>query len=141
MTSHRDSDKNGLRRKVPLKRTPFVRKTPIARKKSLEGAGRIRQRSAKLAKLYRNERVPLVVRILAERQLCEVGPRLRAVMPDYRDCTLVSTCVHEMRKCSQSSRARLDEENCLASCYPCNSAIEDHPIAAHEAGVVRRAGE
>lgn len=92
----------------------------------------LRPRSKKTAKVYRDERVPLVVEILEERPWCEI--RFDA------NCTGRSTCVHEKRKRSQGG-SLLDRVNLMASCANCNSAVEDNPVEAHDRGFVIRRGD
>lgn len=92
-----------------MKRTPLTRKT------------RLKPRSSKRAKVYREERVPLVARLLAERPRCE---RCRVEK---------SVDVHELK-----SRARggsiLDEANLACLCRPCHSWVTTNPRAAEEEG-------
>lgn len=47
---------------------------------------------------------------------------------------------HERRKCS-SGGSRLNRDNFVAACQPCNSLIEEWPIEAHAAGLVVREGD
>lgn len=89
-------------------------------------------RSAKTITHYRTERVPFVVEMLEEFPFCQLR---------FDDnCTVVATCVHELRKKSQGG-SDTDRANCKTSCGYCNGAVEDHPTEAHERGFVLWAGE
>jgi hypothetical protein len=92
----------------------------------------LRPRSKKREVLYRTQRRPLVAEILEERPTCEIR--------FDENCTGRATCLHEKRKRSQGG-SLLDRANLMASCAYCNSAVEDHPIEAHERGFVIRRGD
>lgn len=112
-----------LRRKTPLaQREPLKRaREPLKRSEQLERNSGLKPRSDKMAKIYREERVPLVARLLEERPYCEA--KIRDV------CTRYSQDIHEV-----VSRARggsiTDEANCRAVCRPCHTFITDHPAIA-----------
>lgn len=93
---------------------------------------RLPMRSAKMSTHYRTERVPFVVEMLEEFPFCQLR--------FDENCTIVATCVHELRKKSQGG-SDTDRANCKTSCAYCNGAVEDHPIEAHERGFVLWAGE
>lgn len=84
----------------------------------------IRRRSKKRAKLYREERVPLVIELLAQIDHCE-----RCLQRPPVD-------VHELK-----SRARggsiLDESNLVALCRQCHDWITTHPKQATDQGWLR----
>jgi len=110
-----------------MRRAPLRRVTGLSR-----STARIRSRSRKLAKVYREVRVPLVRRLLAERPRCEA--RFSLI------CTGRSTAIHE-----RLSRARggsiTDEANCLAVCFECHSRIHSNIAEATRRGFLRgRAG-
>ena len=81
----------------------------------------MRHRSAKRAKLYRDERVPLVVNLLIERPVCE-----RCKASGSQD-------IHELK-----SRARggsiIDVNNLVALCRACHNWITTHPAEATAEG-------
>ena len=81
----------------------------------------IRQRSKKRAKLYREERVPLVEKFMAEHPLCQ------------RCLSARSTDPHE-----PLTRARggsiTDENNLVALCAACHLHIHLHPKESEEQG-------
>ena len=92
----------------------------------------MRPRSRKLAKVYREVRVPLVRRLLAERPACET--RLSLI------CTGRSTACHE-----KLTRARggsiTDPANILCVCADCHDAIHRNIAEATRRGFLRgRAG-
>lgn len=100
----------------------------------------MRRRSARRARFYRTERVPLVAEMLTESPWCELGERIVVVAPGWRSCGRFAIGLHEVRKRSAGG-SLVDRDNLLRCCGPCNSWVEDHPRLAHEAGLVRRAGE
>ena len=81
----------------------------------------IRSRSKKMAKIYAEQRVPLVKKLLDERTLCQRCQQKR------------SQDVHEIK-----SRARggsiLDERNLACLCRPCHNWVTSHPQEAHDEG-------
>jgi hypothetical protein len=67
-----------LQRRAPMKRTPFTRMPPAAEPRHA-GPGRglarragLKARSAKTAKVYRDDRGPLVAGLLAAHPWCEI---------------------------------------------------------------------
>lgn len=81
----------------------------------------MKRRSDKRARLYREQRVPLVRALLAERPICERCHRA------------ASTDVHEIK-----SRARggsiTDPDNLACLCRACHDWITTHPADAQAAG-------
>lgn len=104
-------ESGGLRRSAPLKRSSGLRR-----------------RSAKTARLYREQRVPLVRELLGDGVPCE------------RCLSAVATDVHEIK-----SRARggpiTDRENLAALCRPCHSWVTEHPADAHAEGWLKHGWE
>lgn len=117
-----------LQRRTPLKSTGELKRTPL------------KPRSKKTAEVYRKERVPLTKEMLAENPYCEMRDRIRSVQPDYSDCWRLSIGLHEIVKRSAGGSIT-DRDNVLRCCGPCNSFVEDHPVLARKAGLVRRRGE
>lgn len=104
---------------------------------------RIAHRSKKMSKLYAEKRVPLVRHMLGgpdDFKACELGPKIIGVLPSYDDCGKKAVCLHELQKRSQGGSIT-DINNVMRSCAPCNVWVEDHPLLAHKAGLVRRAGD
>jgi len=105
-----------------MKRTPLRRVTGLSRSTAL------RPRSRKAAALYRDIRVPLVRRLLAERPRCEA--RFSVI------CTGRSTACHE-----KLTRARggsiTDEANIICVCQPCHDAIHRNIAEATRRGFLR----
>jgi 5-methylcytosine-specific restriction endonuclease McrA len=93
----------------------LTRRTPLAR------AGRLRARSKRRARLYRQERVPLVAELLADQPPCE------------RCHQAWATDVHEIK-----SRARggsiLDVANLALLCRTCHEWVTTNPTAARAEG-------
>ena len=81
----------------------------------------IRKRSQKMTKLYKDQRVPLVKRLLSENPTCQKCFSAR------------SQDVHEVK-----SRARggsiTDIKNLRCLCRPCHNWITSHPEEAHAQG-------
>lgn len=100
----------------------------------------LKPRSAKMAKVYRTERIPLVEQWLSESQICEVGPKIRAVKPEYQKCLGEADCLHELKKRSAGGSIT-DPDNLIRSCWVCNQEVEDWPDIAWQAGLVVRFGE
>ena len=110
-----------------MKRTALRRVTGLSRSTT-----RIRPRSRKTAALYREVRVPLVRRLLAERPRCEIRWDER--------CRGRSESVHEVIKRSHGGaivpgpKAEAQGQRFVAACIPCNGAVEDHPAEARRRG-------
>lgn len=108
----------------------------------------IKARSAKRARLMRNERVPLVKEMLASRPLCALYVEMEhaphaTTGPTYKACLGYADCIHERRKRGQGG-SMLNRDNLRPLCSPCNNAIEsDADIArfAHEVGLVVKRGD
>jgi hypothetical protein len=96
-----------------VKRTPLVRRTPL------------RPRSVKMQRLYRQERVPLVVEMLLADglQRCEFP----------RGCHRVATTLHELLGRAQGGSIT-DRDNIRRSCIPHNTWAEDNPTEAESIG-------
>lgn len=88
----------------------------------------LRHRSKRTARVYRNERIPLVIATLEAFPLCQ------------RCTTSRSTEVHEIK-----SRARggsiLDPDNLAALCHNCHAWVTTHPADAHAEGWLRHSWE
>lgn len=84
----------------------------------------LRRRSKKTAKVYREQRIPLVIELLQDSPLCE------------RCLKATATDVHELK-----SRARggsiLDRDNLAVLCRPCHSWVTTHPKEATDEGWLR----
>jgi 5-methylcytosine-specific restriction endonuclease McrA len=95
---------------------------------TLERKTPLRARSRRTAKTYRDERRPLVARLLEQRPKCERCESAR------------STEVHELL-----SRARggsiTDEKNCVALCHECHSWITTNPAEATADGWLKHSWE
>ena len=88
----------------------------------------IRRRSAKTSKLYREQRIPIVKKLLEGDPPCQRCKQARA------------TDVHEIK-----SRARggsiTDLNNLAVLCRPCHSWITTNPKAATEQGWLKHSWE
>lgn len=115
-----------------MKRTPLKRKTPLKSKtglksnSTLKSGGRLRHRSKKTEKLYREERIPFVQKILSERPICELCNKAESVD------------VHEIASRGRTGGVRSDEwlkEECvLGLCRKCHTFITNNPLWAEENG-------
>lgn len=96
----------------------------MRRSRPLERRTRLRPRSEKRARLYREARVPLVRELLAARPICE------------RCHAAPSSDVHEIQ-----TRARggslLDPDNLACLCRPCHAWVTAEPKAATAEGWLR----
>src|SRR5687767_4128374 len=108
----------------------------------------LRNRSAKREQLMRNERVPLVKRMLEDSPPCALGiaatssPSVAAARL-IADCEGRADCVHERRRRSQGG-SLTKRVNLATLCSPCNNLIEsDADVAAfaHRVGLVVRRGD
>src|SRR3989304_5465439 len=110
-----------------MRRTALRRVTGLARSTTP-----IRKRSRKMAALYREARVPLVRRLLAERPACEIAWDA--------NCRGGSGAVHEGIKRAHGGaigpgpKADAQGQRFVAACLPCNGAVEDHPAEARRRG-------
>lgn len=88
--------------------------------------GAIKQRSSKTSKVYRDERVPLVERLLLERCLCQCCWKARPVD------------VHEILSRGRSGGVKgtlwIFEPNLLCLCRKCHRWITDNPADAEATG-------
>lgn len=122
-----------LPRRAPLERKTPLRRSGPALPRSPQGMsrGKLRFRSEKTARLYAEERVPLVQRLLEERPVCEAH---------LEGCAGRSTEIHEVKTRGRGGSI-LDPDNCRALCHPCHSWVTDHPAEAHELGLVAHSWE
>jgi hypothetical protein len=127
----------GIKRTSGIKRTPFARKPPAAEPRhAVPGRGlarrtRLKARSAKTAKIYRDKRVPLVQDILAVRRLCEIRWD--------ENCGVRSEGLHEILSRGRGGSIT-DEPNVLAACHYCNGAVSDNPAEAEARGFLLPSG-
>lgn len=108
----------------------------MKRSKPLRRTGKLRQRSKKRSAYYRETRVPLVKKILADRPHCEAGERI-CPQDERHQCQLYSCDVHEIVRRSQGGSLE-DEGNLLAVCRLCHDWIGAHPKKATEMGLSAR---
>lgn len=112
-----------------MKRTPLRSVTPLRRFTVLQGGGGLerrtplRARSAKTAKVYRLERVPLVRTMLAGQPLC---------LLNLPGCTGLADTVHELLPRGRGGSIT-DPDNCVAACRSCNSGASNEHIAEAQA--------
>lgn len=99
-----------------------MKRTPLNRKR------RLAPRSAKRARLYRTQRVPLVASLLDERPVCE---RCNAAR---------STEVHELLSRGRGGSIT-DPTNCVALCHDCHALITREPAQALAEGWLRNSWE
>jgi len=113
------------------------RSAPLRRSTPLRSTTPLRPRSKRVAKLYREQRVPLVRRLLAERPRCEavnVAPG-----PCFGELT-----VHESIRRSQSgsivqdAKAEAQGQTFHVLCVGHHGYVTDHPSWAVEHGFTQR---
>lgn len=137
-----------LQRRTPMKRAPFARKPaegrhaarskPLARGTSvlkrtgeLARTAGLKARSPKMAKVYRDERVPLTVATLAERRWCEI--RWDA------NCTRLADALHELLPRGRGGSIT-EKANTIPACNYCNGAVSDNPAEAEVRGFLLKSG-
>ena len=118
--------RTAIKRRTPLKRKTRIRTQPPTRQQAVRNST-LRPRSKRTAAIYRNERVPLVRRLLEERPWCEAQLEM---------CTGRSRDAHELLARSALGSIT-DEENILMVCGECHRWITDHPGKAKELGLSR----
>lgn len=109
-----------------MKRSSLPRGGSLRRVTPLRSGGRLPFRSKKTAKVYREQRVPLVQQLAAEAGICPVI-----------GCTNAADSPHE-----PLTRARggsiTDPDNVVMVCWPHNQEISaDEPQWAYEQGLLR----
>lgn len=128
--------KTGLSRKAPLKGASELKRTELAR-----GTTRMKPRSDKTAKKYREERIPFVKRILAERPLCQACPVYAALEEGVGFVHRPSVDVHEILSRGRSGGvhgdAWLDDANVLSLCRICHDRIGRNVAEAERLGLLR----
>lgn len=92
---------------------------------------RLRSRSAKTARVYEQERRPLVAGMLTERPWCEIRWDSR--------CQGRSVDVHEILSRGRGGSIT-DEANCVTGCRYCHDQIDDHPQEAEDRGFLAPSG-
>jgi hypothetical protein len=110
---------------MTLRRSPLKRSAPLSRSSSLSRTGRLRPRSAKRAKWQREERIPFVEQILAERPWCEIAWD--------EGCTGRATDVDEIRLRSAGGSAT-DPANTQTACRHCHRLTHRGPEEAERRG-------
>jgi hypothetical protein len=129
--------RSSMKRGKPLSRSSSIKRSakPIARKK------RITPRSKKRAKVYRDIRVPFVVRVLRERPRCEAGPMIAMVVRDWL-CFRIATNVHEILPRGRGgSIADLADDEVVACCDRCGSALHTLPVESYALGLLNEGHE
>lgn len=143
-----------------MKRSPLKRRTPLQRSR-LDAGGNLPRRDDGASKSGSQKAWPRTVEKAArpegvsgrkplarESKKRQAEQRLRrkvmlaafgenpqcAIRWDDR-CQGWADACHELRKASQGG-SRVDPANCVPSCHPCNSAVEDYPVEAHRRGWV-----
>lgn len=92
----------------------------------------LKARSEKTARVYREERVPLTVDMLAEND-GQCGIRW-----DQR-CRGQADALHELLSRGRGGSIT-DRANCVPACDPCNEAVSAHPVEAEARGFLLPSG-
>jgi len=141
-----------------VKRSPMKRGAPLKRSvKPITRKKRLAKRSRKTRDLYEREggRRDVVAKILRERPVCEVCPRLaphlKGSVSEDEDIIAAIAWDHAIRNCadrgSRSTEAHevlrrsaggsiLDAANILATCWYGHRYLHAHPAIARAAGVL-----
>lgn len=123
---------SGLTRGKPLERgsglsggSALARGKPLERGDSqLDRSTRIAPRSKARAAHMRDERVPMIERLVAAGVTCEIGPVLADLGITKVRCTVQIGGMHERRK-SGAGGSRVNPDNLMAACNACNGYLED----------------
>jgi hypothetical protein len=115
----------------PLPRTSLSRSGGTKPRPNV-GHPRLRHRSKKTAKVYRDERIPLTQKMLAEAGY-QCGIRW-----DDR-CRGQADALHEILPRGRGGSI-VDEANCVPACNPCNEAVSSNPAEAEKRGLLRKSG-
>lgn len=95
----------------------------------------LKPRSVKREREHRAYLV-FVAELADESTACEVCPLIATVLPSWRGCWGQMQGLHHLRKRSQGG-AVMDRANVLRSCNSGNGWVEDWPVLARQAGLVR----
>lgn len=146
-----------MKRGKPLKRTPLRSRTSLKRStvpirsvektsrgtptsaSSTKGRAPLKQRSDKMARVYAEERVPLVVRLLAERPWCEACPVYAEADGKGTYVRRRSVDLHEVLSRGRGGSIT-DEANILCVCRPCHDRIGHSPKQAEALGLLKASG-
>jgi hypothetical protein len=92
---------------------------------------RLRPRSKKTAKVYREQRIPLVVALLAEHPECQI---------QWDDgCTRQAVDVHELLSRGRGGSI-VARENCVTGCRHCHDKVTQNPAGAEKRGFLLKSG-
>lgn len=130
-----------------MKRTPLNRGDKqlkqtggLGRSELRQSRKRIKPRSDKTQELYETERIPLVVKLLAERPFCQACERVNRFLNIPLGYLRRSVDLHEVatrgRTGGVQGDAWLDPDNILCVCRECHMWITDHPTESKELGLV-----
>jgi hypothetical protein len=105
---------------------------------------RLKPRSAKRAKLYREERVPLVVTMLAEGP-CQAGPLITRWLdaggregehaPEFGGCGGAAEHIHEVLPRARGGSI-IDRSNLRRVCFECHRFIHDNQKTSRALGLL-----
>jgi 5-methylcytosine-specific restriction endonuclease McrA len=109
-------------RRKPIARTRLAGGVPIART-TLTRSGPLRPRSARMQRIYRTQRIPLVKATLAGEPLCQL------ILPG---CTGLADTVHEVKPRGRGGSIT-DPANCLPACRSCNDGASNEHIGEAQA--------
>ena len=137
--------KKQLQQKSQLKQNkPLKGNNGLQSNKPLQARKQLRPRSNKAQQLYKEKRIPLVKKLLAERPWCEA-------CPVYAECDNLqfyriraSVDLHEIKSRGRTGGIHgdewLDEENILCVCRQCHSRITNKPDEAESLGLLKSGG-
>jgi hypothetical protein len=126
--------RNPVIRRVPLRRSGTgLSRAPWDRKRTapLKRSAPLPYRSAKTAKVYREQRVPLVQAMLAAQPWCQVRWD--------ENCRGHAEGLHEVLSRGRGGSI-VREDNCVAACHYCNGAVSDNPAEAEARGFLKKSG-
>lgn len=135
----------GLTSKSKLQtKKPLQGKQKLSSNKPLKSTKQLRPRSEKAQQLYREKRVPLVKKLLAERPWCEACPKYAEFDGKQFFRVRASVDLHEIKSRGRTGGIHgeewLDESNILCVCRECHIRITNYPDTAESIGLLKPGG-
>lgn len=126
-----------------MKKTPLNKGKGFQSKQSKPMArSNLRKRSKKTEKLYKEVRIPLVIKLLEERPWCEACNAFAELDGKTFYRVNQSTEIHEKlsrgRGGGVGTEAFIDPVNLMALCHFCHSRITDNPKEAEQLGFLAK---
>jgi len=117
-----------------------MKRKPLKRSSKQMKRTPLKKRSEKRASVYKDERIPLVKKLLSERPYCEACPVFAAHDGLVTYVRKKSVDVHELVRRSQGGSIT-DIENLMCVCRSCHRRIGENPELAFSLGLSRHSWE